>query len=192
MMENSIFDISLRDAVVADAPFIARCVLAGIEMLHVEDELPDDKQPIFDHLVAICQRDDTLYSYRNTVVAEVNGTVVGALVAYDGSRYATLRKTTFGLVAKDMGLKLEQNAMETGVGEYYLDSMAILPQFRGLNIGKMLMQNRIEQARQLGIGKVTLLVDRDKPHLQAYYESLGFVFAEEIFVFGSWYNKLIR
>ncbi len=191
-MENQDIVISLRDAVAADAPFIARCVMAGIEMLHVEDELPEDKRPIFDHLVAICLRDDTLYNYHNTVVAEVNGNLAGALVAYDGSRYATLRKTTFDLVEKNMGMKLEQNAMETGEGEYYLDSMAILPQFRGLNIGKMLMQNRMEHARHLGVGKVTLLVDRDKPRLQAYYESLGFVFAEEMFVFGSWYNKLSR
>jgi hypothetical protein len=37
-----------------------------------------------------------------------------------------------------------------------------------------------------------LLVDKDKPHLQKYYESLGFVFSDEMFVFGSWYNKMVR
>lgn len=191
-MESLNANILLRDAVASDAPFIARCVMAGIEMLHIEDELPNDKQHLFDHLVAICLRDDTLYSYHNTVVAEVNGDVAGVLVAYDGARYAALRKTTFDLVAQEMGLNLEQNAMETGEGEYYLDSMAILPRFRGLSVGKMLMQNRMEYARRLGIGKVTLLVDQHKPRLQAYYESLGFVFGEEVFAFGSWYNKLVK
>ena len=184
--------ITIRDAVAADAPFIARCVWAAIEMLHIEDDVPDEMREAFCYLVDICQMNDTLYSYRNVVVAEVDGCAVGALVAYDGARYAVLRKTTFDLVEKNMGVKLEHNAMETGEGEFYLDSMAVLPQFRELGIGKMLMQNRMELARGLGIDKVSILVDKDKPRLQAYYESLGFVFAEEIFVFDSWYNKLVK
>ena len=184
--------ITIRDAVATDAPFIARCVWAAIEMLHIEDDVPDEMCDAFSYLVDICLMDDTLYSYRNTAVAEVDGCIVGALVAYDGARYAAMRKTTFDLVEKNMGVKLEHNVMETGEGEFYLDSLAVLPQFRGLNIGKMLIQNRMELARGLGIGKVSILVDKDKPRLQAYYESLGFALTEEIFVFDSWYNKLVK
>ena len=184
--------ITIRDAVAADAPFIARCVWAAIEMLHIEDDVPDEMREAFSYLVGICLMDDTLYSYRNAAVAEVDGCIVGALVAYDGARYAAMRKTTFDLVEKNMGVKLEHNVMETGEGEFYLDSLAVLPQFRGLNIGKMLMQNRMELARGLGIGKVSILVDKDKPRLQAYYESLGFALTEEIFVFHSLYNKLVK
>ena len=184
--------ITIRDAVATDAPFIARCVWAAIEMLHIEDDVPDEMCDAFSYLVDICLMDDTLYSYRNTAVAEVDGCIVGALVAYDGARYAAMRKTTFDLVEKNMGVKLEHNAMEMGEGEFYLDSLAVMPQFRGLNIGKMLIQNRMELARGLGIGKVSILVDKDKPRLRAYYESLGFALAEEIFVFDSWYNKLVK
>lgn len=191
-MDTANVTITIRDAVAADAPFIARCVWAAIEMLHIEDDVPDEMREVFNYLVDICLMDDTLYSYRNAAVAEVDGCVVGALVAYDGARYAAMRKTTFDLVEKNMGVKLEQNVMETGEGEFYLDSLAVMPQFRGLNIGKMLMQNRMELARGLGIGKVSILVDKDKPRLQAYYESLGFALAEEIFVFDSWYNKLVK
>ena len=191
-MDATNASITIRDAIAADAPFIARCVWAAIEMFHIEDDVPDEMREAFCYLVDICQMNDTLYSYRNVVVAEVDGCAVGALVAYDGARYAVLRKTTFDLVEKNMGVKLEHNAMETGEGEFYLDSMAVLPQFRGLGIGKMLMQNRMELARGLGIDKVSILVDKDKPRLQAYYESLGFALAEEIFVFDSWYNKLVK
>lgn len=191
-MDTANVVITIRDAVAADAPFIARCIWAAIEMLHIEDDVPDEMREVFNYLVDICLMDDTLYSYRNAAVAEVNGCVVGALVAYDGARYAAMRKTTFDLVEKNMGVKLEHNVMETGEGEFYLDSLAVMPQFRGLNIGKMLIQNRMELARGLGIGKVSILVDKDKPRLQAYYESLGFALAEEIFVFDSWYNKLVK
>ena len=183
-------DLVIRDAVVTDAPFIARVVLAGIDMLDLGDVIPTEQQSIFEHLVALCRMDDTLYSYRNTCIAQFQGKVVGALVAYDGARYAALRAKTFGLVQQTSGMDLSKNAMETGPGEFYLDSMAVLSDFRGAGIGKTLMRNRMDYALDNGFQKVTLLVDKDKPRLQKYYESLGFVFSEEMFVFGSRYYKL--
>ena len=182
--------VQLRDATSDDASFIARVVLAGIDMLDIDAKLPDEQRAIYEHLMDICSMDDTLYSYLNTRIAEVDGNRVGALVAYDGARYAALRAKTFGLVQQTSGMDLSRNAMETDPGEFYLDSMAILADFRGNGIGKMLMLDRVDFAMENGFQKVTLLVDKDKPHLQKYYESLGFTFSEEMFVFGSWYFKL--
>ena len=182
--------VQLRDATSEDAPFIARVVLAGIDMLDIDAVLPDEQRAIYEHLMDICSMDDTLYSYLNTSIAEIDGNRVGALVAYDGARYAALRAKTFGIVQQSSGMDLSRNAMETGPGEFYLDSMAVLSDFRGLGIGKMLMRDRMDYALRNGFQMVTLLVDKDKPRLQHYYQSLGFVFVEEMFVFGSWYNKL--
>ncbi len=184
--------VSIRDALREDAPFIARVVLAGIDMLDIGEPLPEEQKPIFAHLVDICRMEDTLYSYRNTRIAEVEGNPVGALVAYDGAKYAEMRAKTFGLVQQTSGMDLNKNAMETGAGEFYLDSMAILPEFQGREIGKQLMLDRMEWARNNGFASVTLLVDKDKPRLRKYYESLGFGFKEEIFVFGAWYDKILK
>ena len=188
-MERKIY---IRDATLDDAPFIARVVLAGIDMIDIDAVLPDEQRAIFEHLIKICQMDDTLYSYLNTCIAEVDGKPVGALVAYDGARYATLRAKTFGLVKQTSGMDLSHNAMETGPGEFYLDSMAILSDYRGIGIGKMLMRDRMDYALRNGFQKITLLVDKDKSRLQRYYESEGFAFGEEMFVFGAWYNKLVK
>ncbi len=187
-MEN---DLLLRDATPMDAPFIARVMLAGIEMLEIDAEVTDDHQPILTHLIDICRMDDTLYSYKHTRIAEMDNKTVGALIGYDGARYAAMRAKTFGLVQQISGLDLSKNALETGKGEFYLDSMAILPEFRGKKIGLQLMRDRMDWASQNDFETITLLVDKDKPHLQRYYESLGFAFSEEMFVFGAWYNKMM-
>jgi len=187
-MEN---DLLLRDATPMDAPFIARVMLAGIELLEIDAEVTDEHQPILTHLIDICRMDDTLYSYRHTRIAEMEGKTVGALIGYDGARYAEMRAKTFGLVQQTSGLDLSKNALETGEGEFYLDSMAILPEFRGRKIGLQLMRDRMDWASQNGFETITLLVDKDKPHLQRYYENLGFAFNEEMFVFGAWYNKMM-
>ena len=184
--------IVLRDATLEDSPFIARVVLAGIDMLDIDAVLPEEQRAIFEHLIGICRMNDTLYSYLNTRIAEIDGKPVGALVAYDGAHYARMREKTFGLVQQTSGLDLSRNAMETGPGEFYLDSMAVLSVNRGMGIGKWLMRDRVDFALNNGFEKVTLLVDKDKPRLQEYYESEGFAFGEEMFVFGSWYNKLVR
>lgn len=183
--------INIRDAKLDDAPFIARVVLAGIDMLDIDAVIADGQRAIYEHLIEICRMDNTLYGYCNTRIAEIDGEKVGALVAYDGARYAAMRAKTFGLVQQSSGMDLSRNAMETGPGEFYLDSMAILSDYRGIGIGKMLMRDRMDYALGNGFPKVTLLVDKDKPRLQTYYESLGFVFAEDVFVFGDWYNKLV-
>ena len=187
-MEN---DLLLRDATPMDAPFIARVVLAGIEMLEIDAEVTDEYQPILTHLIDICRMEDTLYSYRHTRIAEMDGKAVGALIGYDGGRYAEMRAKTFGLVQQNSGLDLSKNAMETGDGEFYLDSMAIVPECRGRKIGLQLMRDQMDWAARNGFRTITLLVDKDKPHLQRYYESLGFAFSEEMFVFGAWYNKMM-
>lgn len=183
--------INIRDAKLDDAPFIARVVLAGIDMLDIDAVIADGQHAIYEHLIEICRMDDTLYGYCNTRIAEIDGEKVGALVAYDGARYAAMRAKTFGLVQQSSGMDLSRNAMETSPGEFYLDSMAVLSDYRGIGIGKMLMRDRMDYALGNGFPKVTLLVDKDKPRLQAYYEGLGFVFAEDVFVFGDWYNKLV-
>lgn len=184
--------VQLRDATSEDAPFIARVVLAGIELLDMDAALPDNQRVLYEHLVGICRMDDTLYSYRNTRIAEVDDCAVGALVAYDGARYAKMREKTFGLVQQTSGMDLNHKAMETGPGEFYLDSMAILSDYRGAGIGKMLMRDRVDFSLSNGFQKVTLLVDKDKPRLQRYYECEGFAFSEEMFVFGAWYNKMVK
>lgn len=190
---QSVFPIvQLRDATSEDAPFIARVVLAGIELLDMDAALPDNQRVLYEHLVGICRMDDTLYSYRNTRIAEVDGCAVGALVAYDGARYAKMREKSFGFVKQTSGMDLNHSAMETGPGEFYLDSMAILSDYRGAGIGKMLMRDRVDFSLSNGFQKVTLLVDKDKPRLQRYYECEGFAFSEEMFVFGAWYNKMVK
>ena len=187
-MENKVL---IRDADIVDAPFIARVVLAGIEMLDIDAEVTAEHQPVLTHLIDICRMEDTLYSYRHTRIAEMGGRAVGALIGYDGGRYAEMRAKTFGLV-QSSGLDLSKNAMETGEGEFYLDSLAIVTECRGRKICLQLMRDRMEWAARNGFRTITLLVDKDKPHLQRYYESLGFAFSEEMFVFGAWYNKMMN
>ena len=43
-------------------------------------------------ITSVAARNDTIYSYENTVVAEVDGKIVGAMCAYDGADYQRLKQ----------------------------------------------------------------------------------------------------
>ncbi len=86
-------------------------------------------------------------------------------------------------------------------GEFYLDSMAILPEFRGRvyeyagstdRIGHLLMLDGIEEGRRKGFSRISLIVDKAKPRLKTYYSALGFRPDGEILFFGHLYGRMVK
>lgn len=76
--------IEIRDAKREDVEIVAWTVLTALDM-------EQDKTGKF---VKSCSEDDSIYSWRNSIIAEVDGKSVGCLIAYEGSRYQELREMT--------------------------------------------------------------------------------------------------
>lgn len=183
-MEEYRPNIFIRYATPDDAPFVAGCVLAAVDLY-------DFRSPSVETDVAekVCSMDDTLYSYRNARIACVDGTPIGCLVSYDGATYAAAREKTFRIFEEE-GHTMPPTEMETGPGEWYLDSMAILPAFRGYGIGLHLMQDTIRLAAKAGARRIALIAEMSKPRLQAYYAELGFRQERELDAFGDKYIRM--
>lgn len=177
--------IELRQGTPEDAEFIARNVMRG--MGH-----EDTNQLMLNILKDICAREDTLYSYRHTRVASLNGVPAGSLTAYDGGIYAETCERTWGIFASKMGQSLPEVGKETKAGEFYLDSLAVAPEFRGRHIGSILMLDGIEVAKSKGFTLVSLIADKEKPGLHRLYSGLGFRPDGEILFFGEPYIRMIQ
>ena len=175
---------TLRPAIMEDAPFVAWTVLTALD-------LPTDDITM---ALRACQRDDTLYSWRHATLAVDGDKPVGCLVAYEGARYAEMRERTWNLIwgRDDNATSFAGVELETYPGEYYLDSMAILPQYRGKGIGRQLLLHAVEQGKRLGCSCScsTLIVSTDKPRLQVHYQSIGFTECGSIEFFGHKYNRM--
>ena len=63
---------------------------------------------------------------------------------------------------------------ETQAGELYLDSLAVLPEYRRQGIARKLLLATKERANRMGLPCVGLLVDKDNPVGEALYASVGF------------------
>lgn len=177
--------VVIRPATEADVPLLARNVLDAVGMSEPEEET-------MAQVTEMCRRTDVLYSWKNTMVAEINGLAVGTLTCYDGVDYSQMREVTFPIIARNSGYDYSDMEMETGPGEFYLDSMAVLPEYRRQGVATALLKAGIARARALGISQASIVVSPDKPDAQRLYESLGFQFQKDMFLFGGEYRKMVR
>lgn len=177
--------IQIRKATYADAPFLAQCVVValGDDFASYLDD-PARMQAI----TRVCQRDDTLYSWANAWIALCNNEAAGAIIGYDGKRYADMRHITFQLLSDMLNEETKQMANETQEGEYYLDSIAVKPQFRNRGIAKQLLLHAINYFTAQKQQPVTLVVLPDN-YARRLYESIGFQPERNIFLFGEDYLR---
>ena len=133
----------------------------------------DTSHPLYAVFLELAGREVAQYSYRNSLVAEVDGAVAGAIVGYDGARLEELRAPIYPLLKEHLG-EVPHIEDETEAGEYYLDSLGVLPAYRGLSVGTALLNAATERAFAEGHTRVGLIVDFDNPNAERLYSSLGF------------------
>jgi ribosomal protein S18 acetylase RimI-like enzyme len=116
----------------------------------------------------------TQYSYQNALVAETEqGELVGGVVGYDGALLNVLRTGTWNVI-KQHTSNVPTMTDETESGEFYLDSLAVMPNYRGHGVGEKLILKLTEKAFVEGHKKVGLIVDKDNPRAEALYTNIGF------------------
>ena len=128
--------IIVRPATPEDAPIIAAALTMALGKETMKLYCGENYQDVLEELVRM---ENTQYSYRNALVADVNGTPAGAIVGYDGARLHELRRPTLRRIEERTGQTFEGVEDETHPGEYYLDSLGVLPEYRRLGIGGRLL-----------------------------------------------------
>lgn len=133
--------------------------------------------------------EDTIYSYENTFVAEIDGKVVGAMCAYDGADYQRLKQSIVNALGPDCGFA---QLNETEEGEFYLDSVGVLTKYRRKGIASRLFEAQCERAASLGHKVAGLIVDKDKPQAEALYARLGFIYLDDKDFFGHAMKHMVK
>ena len=130
-------------------------------------------------MTILVECEDSQYSYRNTLVAMDADKVVGISVSYDGERLHELRHAFIEAAKEHIGKDHSGMDDETQAGELYLDSLAVLPEYRCQGIARKLLLATKERANLLGLPRVGLLVDKDNPIGEALYTSVGFQYVND-------------
>ena len=164
-------EIGIRPATVDDAAFIAEIVAMAIgDDVALKEYCGEQYIRVF---TAVASEQNTQYSWQNVFVAECDGKTVGAGVGYDGALLSILRERTLSIVARETG-RTPVIVDETEAGEYYLDSLGVLPEYRGKGIASQLVLSICNKAKSLGHQRVGLIVDEENPQAERLYSAIGF------------------
>ena len=173
-------NLPFRWAVKEDAPVIAE--LFSISSDGISDYLWStltDDYPGLDLLEIGAQRyarENTEFSYRNCIVAEIDGQVAGMLL-------------TFPMATEPEAPQADGEPSQGGDGEpdvlspyselevpgsLYVCAVAFSPDYRGRGLGTRFMAIAEEQAREMGFSVLSLLVFEQNRRAVALYHRLGY------------------
>lgn len=184
--------LTLRDATPDDATFLASCVMAAMHLHDFEQPMPTHLHDLHQRLTNSQRQADTLYTHAHSRIALAEGQVVGSLLSYPGDIYRQRRRDTFERLWPQF-MELEQRSdQETEPGEFYLDSMAVLPAFRRMGIARALISDGIARGLAKGYKRIALVADAAMPHLQQYYQGLGFEPKEHRRAFDTDFVRMVR
>ncbi len=162
--------ITVRPATLGDAKMIALSVAMAMGEETAKEYCGKNYIEVLEE---VAKREGTQYSYRHALVAMADDCPAGAIVGYDGALLQPLRTKTRSVI-HPYHPQLSAVEDETEAGEFYLDSIGILPEFRGRGIGRSLLLAMKERAFAAGHPCVGLLVDVENPEAERLYLSLGF------------------
>lgn len=171
-------EFQIREAKASEADKIARLIMLALHDSGVLNFAGSEERiPLVRELFAnLAAREDTQYSYRNTLVAvDKEENVAGCVIAYDGADLYRLREAFFAEAERLLGKRYTADEVtdETTPDEIYLDTVAVFPEYRGHNLGAKLVtamcQRHSNDGKPLG-----LLCEPGYDHLLRIYGSCGF------------------
>lgn len=189
MSEKETTCMTIIPATPAHAADIAQLIMTAMtedccQYLAGKEHTLDD---FYHMMLDLVLMDDSQYSWRNTFVAvdeeatEGNveyAPVAGAIVGYNGADLHRLRRRFQEEALKQLQMDYSQMDDETEAGEFYLDSLAIYPEYRRRGIACQLLKRATEHAASLNL-PAALLVDKGNPNAERLYRSVGFEYCND-------------
>ena len=132
------------------------------------------EQNMLAKLQKLVEDEHNRHSYLNTFVALDEGAnVLGIIVLYDGKKGAELDRALENTIYNETGQKISID-IEAYDDEYYIDTVCVSTEARGLGIGTALLKFAEQQAITLGYSKLALNVEVEKTQARALYKRIGF------------------
>ena len=159
----------LRPALRRDSRDIARLFRISSEGVadYIWSKLAQQSQSLIDVGCARYAREDVDFSYRNCIVAEQAGRVIGMLHGFEMKQDADAKEETDPVLRPYSELEIP--------GTLYVSGVAMLPRHRGRGIGSELMKAAEGRAREMGLGGLSLIMFEENERARRLYERIGYV-----------------
>ncbi len=133
-----------------------------------------------------------LFSFEHVYITELDGEVFGMILGYDWQTKKRENIRTGFLLFKRLGvrilcklsafLKLNRTVGKLDDGEYYISNIAIYPKYRGRGIGKRLLFENEQWAKDAGVERIVMDVEKDNINAMRFYKNSAYKILEEFSV----------
>ena len=167
-------DIIIRKARKEDAEATVPLIMEAIGDISMQMTGETVEAEITKEFIQLFNRTDNRHSYLYTYIAEIEGKVAGALVFYSAEQAVILDANLEKYLSDKKGTSVKIDS-ETLPGEWYIDTVVVDPNYRGLGIGTKLLAYAEHLVKQAGGGKLSLNVETEKDAAIRLYNRLEFV-----------------
>lgn len=160
-----------RMAVRTDAPLLAELVnYAGEGLpLHLWEQKKEPGETAWQVGHKRAAREEGSFSYRNAVIIEHDGRAAGCLIGYPIPQEPDPIPDDMPAIFRPLQ-ELENRA----AGTWYVNVLAVLPEYRNLGLGAQLLAYANEKGRKLGLRGMSMIVSDDNSGARRLYERVGY------------------
>lgn len=182
----------IRFATKEDGPAIAPLILVILKDMELPLLNEVSEETILTILAEAVSDPEYRYGYRRGLVYEHEGKVAGAAFGYPAEDEPTIDEPLEAVLKKhglreDIKLFIDE---ETLPGEWYLDSISVGAEYRGLGIGSKLLDELPKLAKRDGKEVIGLNVDLGNPGAKKLYERKGFKDVVNMTISGHLYDHM--
>lgn len=169
-MNDKTLDYRFRDGTIEDANALAELInFAGEGMpLYLWEKMAEEGETAWDVGRRRARREEGGFSYRNAIVADVDGEVVACLIGYVIPDEPVAIDDSMPAMFVPLQ-ELENLAPST----WYVNVLAAYPQFRGRGIGTRLIGVAEDKAREAGCKGISIIVADTNNGARKLYERCG-------------------
>lgn len=173
----------IRGAKPEDAQNVAELITMAWEELACIFAGSKNKNEVKSVISTFCKEKDNRFSYEYIDVIETEKNIAGLVLAFPADyerklnkpiikKLPSMYKSQLGEFKKRVMPMLKND--EGQPGEYYIDSIAVRPEYRNKGIGKKLLKLTQKKAERKGFEKISLLVKPKNKKAIKLYKNYGY------------------
>ncbi|MCK8060936.1 MULTISPECIES: GNAT family N-acetyltransferase [unclassified Fusibacter] len=181
-----------------DKTFVAPLIRSAIEDLSELFTQSEAIDIIDSRLERLIEAQETRFSHVYGLVCEIDGKVAGAGLAYLAGEMRRLTFNSIAIIESEgitFDLQVKRDLLcsrEANEDEFYIDNLAVYPDFQNRGIGGLLLDAFEQKAKAEGHDKLSILADLENPRARELYLRRGYEEDCIMKVLGHEYHHLVK
>jgi ribosomal protein S18 acetylase RimI-like enzyme len=167
--------MTIRRATYQDASAVAELILLAIKDIGYKLTGEQTESDVLEQLQRFYGKEANRFGKDLILIKEVGQNIAGMILCYHGSEADRLNEPIIEHLTQFKGIEDVQIDQEADKDEYYIDALAVSPDYQSLGYAKQLLAAAEQQALQFHYHKIALNVDQTNESALKLYQQIGYI-----------------